>query len=189
MLTIALKEWAIVCELLLEGNLALLLRKGGIREANGPGEFELEHQRFLLFPAWMHQRPEMMKTEYRQRVQVTGHEPAEITFHGLGEVARIWRVPDRASFDRLEDLHCWTKPQIDMRFNYRPENPLYLMAIRASRLATSKTVTNIPAYAGCKSWVPLRAEDAVEDAAAELVLDEAEMRGIIARVNKAFDGR
>ena len=45
MLDIALKEWAVVCNLLLEGRLAVLLRKGGIAETGGAGVFELEHTR------------------------------------------------------------------------------------------------------------------------------------------------
>src|SRR5690606_840280 len=54
MLTVALKEWAVVCDLLLEGKCSLLLRKGGVHEDRGPGRFELEHERFTLYPAWEH---------------------------------------------------------------------------------------------------------------------------------------
>ena len=62
--------------------------------------------------------------------------------------------------DALEDQHVWTKPLIDMRFTYRPENPLYLLLVRAYRLPQPVTVENTPAYAGCKSWVPL--EESIE---------------------------
>jgi hypothetical protein len=186
MLAIALKEWAIVCDLLLEGRLALLLRKGGIHEKHGPGEFELEHRRFLLYPSWMHQKREMIKPEVRERVVVMGKEPEEVTFAGVGEAAKIWLVPGRAAMDRLDDLHCWTAAQIDMRFNYRPENPLYLMAVRTSHLARPRTVANLPAYAGCKSWVPLVAGDETDDAGAKAVLDDAAFQGIIARVDETF---
>lgn len=190
MLNIALKEWAIVCDLLLEGRLALLLRKGGIHESGGPGVFELEHPRFLLFPSWMHQKPAMIKEEHRGRVQVTAVEPAEITFRGLGEVARIWQVSDRGLFapgGELDRLHCWTPAQIDMRFDYRPENPLYLMAVRVWRLAAARTVTNHAEYAGCKSWVPLRPDDGVDDAHASPVIEDRAYAQILARVNGALD--
>jgi hypothetical protein len=59
-----------------------------------------------------------------------------------------------------------------MRFNYRPENPLYLILIRASRLAEPVTIENTPAYAGCKSWVPL--SKPVSTAGAEPVLSDTE---------------
>ena len=52
MLRIALKEWAVICDLLLAGEQAILLRKGGVHEGTGPGQFRLEHDRFALFPAW-----------------------------------------------------------------------------------------------------------------------------------------
>ena len=57
--------------------------------------------------------------------------------------------------DALDAEHIWTTPLIDMRFNYKPQNPLYLLLVRAYSLAKPVTVANTPAYAGCKSWVPL----------------------------------
>jgi hypothetical protein len=186
MLDVALKEWAVVCDLLLEGRLALLLRKGGIHESGGPGVFELEHRRFLLFPSWLHQKPEMIKPEFRGRVQVYGQEPADLTFQAVGEVVRIWRVPSRAALNALDDSHCWTAEHLDMRWNYRPENPLYLVAVRVYRLATPKMVKNTQAYGGCKSWVPLAPADAVDDAGARPVLDEGEFAAIVVHVNQAI---
>jgi hypothetical protein len=55
MIGVGLKEWAIVCDLLLEGKLAIMLRKGGIHESGGPGVFELEYPRCALFRSWAHQ--------------------------------------------------------------------------------------------------------------------------------------
>lgn len=186
MLDTALKEWAIVCDLLLEGRLALLLRKGGIHEDKGPGVFELEYPRFGLFPSWAHQKPLMIKEPVRDRVQVLD-EPDEITFHGIGEAAKIWRITDRAAFETLDHLHCWTRPHIDMRFNYKPENPLYLIAVHASRLRTPKTVKNHAQYTGCKSWVPLRAGDEIDDAGAAPVLTDAQFEAIVSEVDAALN--
>jgi hypothetical protein len=59
-----------------------------------------------------------------------------------------------------------------MRFNYRPENPLYLLFLRAYRLGKSVIIENTPAYAGCKSWVPLG--DAVEIQNAQPVLSDSQ---------------
>jgi hypothetical protein len=128
----------------------------------------------------------MIKGEYRHRVEVIASEPSEIPFRGLGDAAKIWQVPSRAAFDQLDDLHCWTPQQIDMRFDYKPERPLYLMAVRASRLAAPKTVPNDAQYAGCKSWVPLRPADEVDDAGARPVLDDATFEAIIARIDHAM---
>ncbi len=188
MLGVALKEWAVVCELMLEGRLALLLRKGGIAESGGPGRFELEHPRFLLFPSWAHQKPEMLEEPYRGRVRVLA-EPERITFRGLGEASRIWRLAGRGVFapgGPLDALHPWTPAQIDMRFDYKPGNPLYLMAVRVYRLGAEKTVVYTPEYGGCRSWVPLSPADAVDDAGATPVLDDAAFAALVARVDAAL---
>jgi hypothetical protein len=181
MLDIALKEWAVVCDLLLEGRLAILLRKGGIHESGGPGAFELEYPRFLLYPTWAHQKPEMIQVPFRGRVQIQG-EPGAVTLSGFAQVARIWRVKDRAALDGLADLHCWTAAQIDMRVNYKPQNPLYLMVLRAYRLAQPKIVANTAAYGGCRSWVPLAPADAVDETGAAPVLDDAAFATLVGRI-------
>ncbi len=185
MLDVALKEWAVVCDLLLEGKLALLLRKGGIAEKGGAGVFELEHPRFAMWPSWAHQIPQRIKEPFRDQVQVLD-EPGEVTLCGYGQVDHIWQVPSREAFDQLEDLHCWTEPQINMRFNYKPEKPLYLMAVRAYKLAQTKEVENLPEYSGCRSWVPLHDTDAVDEAGAVAALDDSHFAVIVARVNQAF---
>jgi len=159
MIDVALKEWSCVCDLLIDGSFCLLLRKGGIHERSGPGVFELEHDRFLLFPSWAHQKPAMMKPPYREAAQPAS-EPQRITFRGAGEAAKIWQVPSREAFDQLDDLHPWSADYVDMRFDYRPENPLYLVAVRVTNLAEPKTIDYRKQFIGCHSWVPLEEREA-----------------------------
>ena len=89
--------------------------------------------------------------------------------------------------DALDEEHVWTAPLLDMRFNYKPENPLYLLLVRAYRLHEPVTITNTPAYAGCKSWVPL--EQAVPTGDALPVLDdvryEFRRKTVLKRLNSA----
>lgn len=188
MLDLALKEWAIITDLLLTGEQVILLRKGGIHEEQGPGRFRLEHERFALFPAWEHQKPDWLKPPYQDRCETFEQEPTHLTLKCFGEAAKIWEVPSRAAFDRLDDLHAWDTPQIDMRFNYKPDRPLYLVAVRAYRLAQPKSIPMDDAYWGCKSWVPLRPEDAVDDMNAEPVLDAETFASVIHRIDQAMDG-
>ena len=160
-LAIALKEWAIICELLLSGRQALVLRKGGVHEEAGPGRFRLDHPRFLLFPAWEHERLDWVKPAWRTRDIPVEAEPEVIPLGGYAEVAGVWEVPTRAAFDELDDLHAWAKPQVDMRFNYKPARPIFAVALRCYRFASPQYVPNRPRYAGCKSWVDLEPEDEV----------------------------
>jgi hypothetical protein len=67
-----------------------------------------------------------------------------------------------------------------MRFNYRPENPLYLLLVRSYRLGSPVTVENTPAYAGCKSWVPL--EQPIDTGGATPVLSDADYEAHRSRI-------
>src|SRR5688572_21344476 len=153
MLNVGLKEWASVCAALESGRQVVLLRKGGIHESGD--EFELEHPRFVLFPTYLHQNLAMLKPEAHGGFEAHSAEPAKVKLSAAGVVTDILQVRSREQIDGLDEEHVWTAPLIDMRFNYRPENPLYLLIVRTHWLVEAKTVKNTPAYAGCKSWVPL----------------------------------
>jgi hypothetical protein len=166
-LAVALKEWATVCDALTGGRQMLLLRKGGIYESGG--EFELEHQHFLLFPTYLHQNPAMLKES--NGLETAAAEPSHVRLSAAAHVTDIIPVTSRRLMDALDDQHVWAKPLIDMRFNYKPDNPLYLLLLRVYQLGEPVTVENTPAYAGCKSWVKL--EESVAARGALPVLDES----------------
>jgi hypothetical protein len=161
-LKIALKEWAVVCSALGAGRQIILLRKGGIYESSG--EFEIEHRRFVFFPTYLHQNAAMLKESEGAGLTPVAAEPEKIEISLAGEITDILPVTDRAAMDALDELHIWSPKLIDMRFNYRPENPSYLLLVRAYRLPTPTIISNTPAYAGCKSWVPLEGGIDAEDA-------------------------
>ncbi len=181
-LQVALKEWAVVCDALDSGRQIILLRKGGIQEA--AGGFELEHPQFLLFPTYLHQNAQMLKPGAAAGVEPQTQEPSTITIAQAGEVTDIVRLHSRAQMRAIDAEHVWADPLIDMRFNYRPWNPLYLLLVRAYRLSQSFVTPNTPAYAGCKSWVPL--ERVIPCDGSEAVLDDtryaARRNGILTAV-------
>ncbi len=183
-LNVALKEWSIVCDAVLAGKQAILLRKGGIYEA--AGEFELEHSRFALFPTLLHQKAESVKPAWRDAIKVVDREPDRITIRGWAEVFWIGRVPGRGAFAALDDLHLWDKPLIDMRFNYRPDYPLYVMVLRAFVLGQALTMTLDDQYAGCKSWVPLKENISLSGSRA--VITNSALLAIQNRIMTTFAG-
>jgi hypothetical protein len=146
-MNIALKEWDLLINALLEGRQVILLRKGGILESNN--QFELEHNRFLFYPTFVHQDPRMVKPQFRAAIQHAAAEPDSLTIRGMGEVARIFEVPSRKKLEALDDLHIWDAPLLDMRFNYRPEKPLYLVAVSAFTLREPVIIPHTLEYAGC----------------------------------------
>lgn len=152
-LNVALKEWHIVTRALSSGRQMILLRKGGIYESSG--EFELEHRRFIVFPTFLHQKLDMLKPQVRAQLQPVSAEPGMLELELATEVTDIIQLASRAQMQELDAEHVWAPPLIEMRFSYRPENPLYLLIVRAFQLSRVVTIQNTPAYAGCKSWVPL----------------------------------
>ena len=184
-MNIALKEWDLVISELLAGRQAILLRKGGILEANN--EFELEQRRFVFYPTVVHQEPRMVKAGKRGEIRTMAAEPSQIEIRGYGEVVKILEVPmegGRERVDRLRDLHVWDEPLVDMRFSYRAEKPLYLVVVRAFRLPAAVRIKNTLAYAGCKSWVPLERE--VEVSGARQVMGEEVLQGLVQRVQETL---
>jgi hypothetical protein len=111
-----------------------------------------------------------LKPEVHSDLQPATAEPAQLHITTAGVVTDIIKVESRQQVDRLDDQHIWTSSLIDMRFNYKPQNPLYLVLVRAFRLRQSVTIENTPAYAGCKSWVPLA--QPIDTSGAMPVLDD-----------------
>jgi hypothetical protein len=156
----ALKEWATVCHALGAGRQITLLRKGGIFES--AGGFEIEKRQFLLFPTYLHQNSAMLKDDAMFWFEHRAAEPEQIALEFAGDITHIERISNRAQIDAIDSEHIWTSPLIDMRFNYKPQNPLYLLLVRVYQLPKAVTIQNTPAYAGCKSWVPLDLPVSVE---------------------------
>lgn len=181
-LQVALKEWASVCRALEHGSQIILLRKGGISES--AGEFELENRQFLLFPTYVHQNLKMLKPAAHADFEPRTEEPQQVRLSAVGVVTDILQLQSRAQMNAIDDEHLWTPPLLDMRFNYRPENPLYLLLVRAYRLHEPYSIENTPSYSGCKSWVPLDQQISTGDALP--VLDDVKYaykrKGIIDRV-------
>jgi hypothetical protein len=182
-LSVALKEWAVVCDALAEGRQIILLRKGGILES--AAGFELEHSSFVMFPTYLHQSAAMLKPQYRESIAPAAAEPAKVTLSLAATVHEIHQIASRPQMDRLEAQHIWSPSLIDMRFNYRPENPLYLLVLRVYRLPEPQTIKNTAAYAGCKSWVPLAAP--VDCTGASAVMSDDDFAGECGRIEEMLD--
>jgi len=155
-LAIALQEWAVCCRALGDGRVVLAVRKGGIHE-HGGGFFLPEHERFLLMPTYLHQEPARL-----QQAFVTDHAAVKVDpqpgHHRLSlwaEVANVWKVTDLTLIQSLGPELLWTKDELATRFAYRDEPFLYVLALRVMRLPMPITIPDLPAYAGCRSWIPL----------------------------------
>jgi len=54
-------------------------------------------------------------------------------------------MPSRAAMGPRSTIsNIWSKALIDMRYNYRPGNPLYLLLVRTWHLRDAVTIANTP---------------------------------------------
>ncbi|MFQ3616881.1 MAG: DUF1802 family protein [Cyanobacteriota bacterium] len=149
----ALKEWAIALEALLSGNTILLLRKGGIREAGG--RFNVAQSRVLLYPTYEHQQPHLLKPPYVDRVQPvpSGWHPETVAIAAWADITHIFQITTAEIVDALLPFHIWTAALATERLNWKPQQPLYALLLRAHRLAEPLTLQYQESYGGCKSWI------------------------------------
>jgi hypothetical protein len=166
-MNIALKEWSSVIAALDQGHQIFLLRKGGIVEQKRG--FEVRHKSFLLYPSFEHQHALSLKAEFRHLAQPPPG-PGILISH-MADVTDVRIAPNVR--DRLveDTANIWNESLIDMRYNYRPDLPLFVLVLRAYRLRQPVTIPDRPSYAGCKSWVNLTEEIAAEHVTP--ILDDA----------------
>ena len=158
----ALKEWSSVVAALGRGEQVILIRKGGIADP----QFGVEAERFYLYPTYFHQG----ESEARPSVTVT---------HWC-EVVRTWSIRDLDTLRRLEPLVNIPWDTLEARYRFRPDQALYVIAVRAWRLAQPAEVPYREDYGGCRSWVSV--EDEIDVDGSAPVLGEAELQAKIESV-------
>ncbi|WP_308638652.1 DUF1802 family protein [Paenibacillus silvisoli] len=183
---IALKEWAVAVKALTEGDLMLVLRKGGIAEETR--DFRLKAPRFYLMPAYEHQRPELLKAPYQDAVRQImdkwkpGAETVEIG--AIAEAVDDIEIYDRETLDKLQDFHIWTETFAEERLKWKRTKPLHLLLLRVSKLKKPLTLPMLDQYNGCKSWVSL--PDDLDAPGAEPVLSDEEFNQKIDQIRGAL---
>jgi hypothetical protein len=155
MLQFAFKEWAGICAALSQGRQSIILRKGGIAEETG--EFQVEHQRFWLYPTYTHQQAADVRPEAAdllQEVERTRPPAGTVRLSHWAEVTGVYRVHDELLALMLAHLHFWSDDAVRKRFAYRTPG-LYVLNVRVHQAPAVTEIVDTPAYQGCKSWVRL----------------------------------
>lgn len=157
MLSIAFKEWAVICAALAMGTQSLILRKGGISEEGGV--FRPEHSEFLLYPTHFHEHRAGIKPTFLpllERADAAKPQAGIIRFTHFVRVESVSHVTNLDDALALDELHAWTPEVVKQRFNYRTPG-LFVLTVRVFRLAHPVEMIERPEYAGCKTWVTLDA--------------------------------
>ena len=196
---IALKEWAVTVRALAEGEQLVTLRKGGIREVGR--HFELEHDRFFLYPTFDHQRNDLVRASHlpelgralEEGVWPGGEPPADaltrdggipqperVRIRAWAEVAASYLVTDPRCVDALTPYHVWTPDYAEKRLRWKRRHPLHVVVLRTYRIPRPVTVRVREDYGGCRSWVevqralPFEGTPVLSDEEFERVTEEIE---------------
>ena len=157
-LTAALKEWAVAIDALEQGKTICQLRKGGIREKGG--RFDVDRQQVLLYPTYEHQKPELLKSEYADKVTPveSGWHPATVNITSWAKITDILTLEtnkDDSVFTSLSPFYIWNDRAMGDRFNWKPKQPLYLLCLRTYKLPQTQIISYSKQYGGCRSWIDL----------------------------------
>ncbi len=198
---IALKEWAVTVRALAEGEQLVTLRKGGIREENK--HFEVEHDRFFLYPTFDHQRNDLVRESHHPELRRALEEgvwpdeeppprallqdggiaqPDRVRIRSWAEVADHFETDDPRIVDSLSPFHVWTQDYAHKRLRWKPRHPIHVLLLRVYRIPRPVTVRVRDEYHGCRSWVEIDRELPFEGtpvmADEEFVRAAAEIRAI-----------
>ncbi len=181
---VAFKEWAVVIDALGRGDQILIFRKGGIAE--GRGGFQVEHSEFLLFPTLFHQQRESVLPAAQGRFDRMAPQFPPKSILRLEYFARVIdsrRLDSLSEVQQLRGQHVWRDDVIAERFEWGRVKNIFVLAVRVYRLPQCVKRPMSAAYEGCKSWIELDADVAVDGA--EPVLDDA----LFARKLGGFRGK
>ena len=167
----ALKEWAVLAQVMGEGRIIALVRKGGIRERRAG--FVVRHDRFLVYPTFFHEKDAELAERFRPMLaEAHARRPPEgaIRIELVCDVAGVWRVEDLDQLAGIEGEHGLTPDAVASRFHYRNEPGVQVVAVRVSRLSNPAVVPEVRRYLGCVSWVAL--DEAIPTEGATPVVSE-----------------
>jgi hypothetical protein len=174
---IAFKEWAVTVRALAEGEQLLTLRKGGIRETER--HFELEHDRFFLYPTFDHQRIDLVRESHKPELRRALEEgvwaegepglhswtrdggiqqPDRVRIRAWAEVAGHYTIDDPRAVDALSPFYVWTPDYAEKRLAWKRRHPLHVLLLRTYRIPRPVTVKVREEYFGCRSWLELQRE-------------------------------
>jgi len=179
---IALKEWSATCRALELGRQIILLRKGGLLDAEGT--FDLEHSGFWFAPTKWHQDTRLLKSEHQDLLKATPPAKGVLPLRAWARVEKSWAV----SFEESEKLsrlnHIWSNSYLDSRWNYQPERPIFCIALRVWKTPLEISVPMKVEYSGCRSWIEMHQSLSLQNL--EPAVNDTEFFGALEQVERVL---
>lgn len=180
----ALKEWQVAVSALENGDTIALLRKGGIREVGG--KFQVQHEQVLLYPTYEHQNPQLLKSPYSESVQSveSGWHPGVVKIGSWATITHVFPVNHSEVLSRILPFHIWNESFVIERLQWKPNQPIYVLLLRAYRLAQPQQIAYSSTYGGCKSWIDLA--EAISLDGSTPVLEDVAYNEIVSKIHTAI---
>ena len=151
-MSIAFKEWALVCAALGRGEQSIILRKGGIAE--GRAGFRFQHPEFLLLPTLFHEQAAKLRVPADTAVPAPRTD-GQLEVRFTARVEWTQDISDWAKVQALAPFHLWQEFEIEKRFVQDEKRMVSLAFIRVQRLSEPFIFPDSPRYGGCRSWVEI----------------------------------
>jgi hypothetical protein len=169
-MSVAFKEWAVVCEALGSGRQSILLRKGGIAE--GRTGFAFAHEEFFLFPTWVHQQLAGTVLPEGTGLPEEIEDEVEIRYAATLDWTRVVEDIDRVGC--LREFHILSDSVVEERFHFDGRKGVHVALVRVFRLDPPRRIPKEKNFGGCRSWVEL--PDLADCALVSVISDEEHAR-------------
>jgi hypothetical protein len=181
----ALKEWAVLVDAMMRGELVAMVRKGGIREQRAG--FSVRHDRFLLYPTFFHEKVNELAPRYAASLE-TSHvrkpEAGTIRIECVADVVGVWQVTELEALRAIEGEHGMSWSAVESRFHYKNKPGVQVIAVRVSKLEQPVIVPEARRYLGCVSWVEL--DEGIDVSNVTPVVDDVSLMMRVARLKNAL---
>ncbi|MXQ55974.1 DUF1802 family protein [Shimazuella alba] len=183
---IALRDWAVTLDELGKGTQIMLLRKGGIHEETR--HFEVNSDSFFLFPAYEHQKSELLKEEYQgniaKSVENWSPEDQQVMVKYYAQLHEDIELLDEEKLKALYPHHIWTNEFAAERLKWKKKLPLHVLLLRVYQLEQPVEIPMLAEYGGCKSWLSL--PETIKGQEAHPVLTEDVFLQEVASIKKSL---
>ncbi len=155
-MSIAFKEWQVVCDALATGRQSIILRKGGIHE--GRTGFSFAHDSFYLFPTKFHAQATLIREgEFIPEREWQVGDRFRITHRA--EAVYAVTLTDWAQVKALHPYHIYTEETLRERFDWEGKGmssgSIHLALVRVSKLRNPLEIEYEKRFGGCRSWLEI----------------------------------
>lgn len=157
----ALKEWNSIVEALGKGQIIAIYRKSGIADKpdmkTSNGTFNIEKERFLLYPTFTHQDLDKIKKSYwehlNQNHKLGLQNQLQVKFWAeVFEEIPIYNVEQLLS---ISNELVNSEEYLKLAFDLNPEHIGKILILRVYALNYPILIAESPEHRGCISWIKL----------------------------------